>query len=1143
MSSPSMSASPGSLEDRRRLLEKLLREKASRPRSYPLSYAQERFWFLDQWEPGATYHNIPGAARIRGALDLAAMEAAFREIIRRHATLRTTFVAESGAPQQVISPDVPFALTEIDLTGCADAEGEALRRIRHDARRPFDLADGPLLRVQLFQLADDDYVLSLVMHHIISDGWSISVMIREIGILYEAFVASQPSPLAKLSVQYADYAVWQRKWLKGDLLTDQLAYWKEQLTDVPPLELPTDRPRSRTQTHRGAIAAFVVPPDVMQGLTALGQRHGATPFMTFLAAFQATLSRYTSQRDIAVGTPIAGRRRAEVEGLIGLFLNTLVLRTNLDGDPTVEELLQRVRKTASDAFAHQDIPFETLVQQLQPERDTSRSPLFQVMLVLQNFPARELEVADLTITPLELDNATAEFDMTLVMEETAEGMTGRLEYNTDLFQTATMERFIGHFQNLLGGMAADPERRLSQLPLLEDGEKTTLLVDWVGAEEECHLDAPIHRLFEEQVAQTPNAVAMIDGSTQWTYGELNARANQLAHYLQALGVKPDDAVAVRLSRCGDLVVALLGVLKAGAAYLPLDPLLPADRLRFILEDAQVDVMVTVEALRGDLPEGLGHVVLMDAERQSIASQPASNPESAATPENLAYLIYTSGSTGRPKGVMIEHRALANYTHAAAKEYGITAGDRVLQFASVSFDAHVEEVYPTLTRGGALILRSEDMLNSYERFLNLCKQWEVTVLSLPTGFWRELGAAISTDGVALPPSVRIVMIGGEEARPQDVARWFEAAGTHVRLLNTYGPTETTVVATSADLSPADGRTSRVTIGRPLANMRAYVLDDSLQPVPVGVFGELCVGGASVGRGYLNRPELTDERFLPDPFAGDPGARMYKTGDLVRWLPDGRLEFAGRIDHQVKIRGFRIEPGEIEQVLRQHPSLQGAAVVPLAREQGGLQLVAYIAAENGDTPTHADLRVFLRERLPEYMVPGVFVTLDALPLTASGKVDRRALPAPEAGRPELESRYKPLPCPENRDRAGPGGGVAGSAAAGPGGRARQLLRTGRRLDPEHSGGGPGRPGRAVAHAAGTVRTPDHRPVGRTGGERNAGGSRAGAGHRSRALHADSGLVLRASAERPASFQPVGCVGVGRVGRACGLGDFLEGAADSP
>ena len=959
----------------------------------PTSFMQESLWVVDQLEPGSAAYNIPLALRLCGSLDTEILNRALNEVVARHESLRTKIAVQDGSPMQVIEAPQTRQLTIIDLQEleAADREAAALARARAEAGRPFRLEEGPLFRVLLLRLSPTEHVLVLVMHHIISDEWSMGVLFSDIVALYRAMAADQPSPLPDLAIQYADYAVWQRERLQGEAMQSLLDYWCPRLAGVAPLELPADQPRSLRAFRAGGTYQTTLPLALLQQVLEAAQREGATLYMTLMAAFQVLLYRYSGQEDFAVGSPIANRVRPEIEPLIGYFINMVVLRANLAGNPTFRQLLGQVRQDALEAIEHQELPFERLVGALNPARDADRHPLFQVVFSLENAPSPDMASAGIDLDVIPLDTATSKFDLSLTAREEREGLLLQVEYDSHLFRPDTIERMIAHFRILLEGIVANVDTPASQIPLLTETDRRQLLVEWNDAAQEPPSALCVPDGFEEQVKRTPDSPALVDGERRWTYRELDAWANQLAHYLQQRGVGPDQLVAIQLPRSPELIVGLLGILKAGGAYLPLDPESPAERRRFTLEDARVEVLITQERMRSESPGGLRHVICLDTERDGIAQCPTDPPPRQTVGEHLAYVIYTSGSTGRPKGVMIEHAALANYTQAAVEQYGVTAADRVLQFASVSFDAHVEEVYPCLTQGGTLILRNDEMLDC-RRFLQLCEQWQLTFVSLPTGFWHELTIAMEAEGLTVPPSLRLVAIGGEAASPERVATWFRHVGSRVSLQNTYGPTEATVVATAAELSREDGRERRVPIGRPLSNTRAYVLDHLRQPVPVGVPGELYVGGWSLARGYLNRPELTEDRFVTDPHVGN-GARMYRTGDVVRWRPDGRLEFMGRTDHQVKIRGFRIEPGEIEQVLREHALLADAAVVVRERSPGDQQLVAYVAGRDEGAPAAAEMRQFLRERLPEYMIPSVFVAMPALPMTTSGKVDRRVLPPPD------------------------------------------------------------------------------------------------------------------------------------------------------
>lgn len=975
----------------------------SRDCHLPLSFAQTRLWFLNQLDTFTTAYNITEAVQMTGSLNVAALYQSLNEVVRRHESLRTTFETVEGQPSQVIHPSLTLSLPIVDLSGLLvdQQQKEIQRLVTEEIKEPFDLIQGPLLRVKLLQLGETEHLLLLSMHHIISDGWSMGILIQEMAALYEAYSTDKPSPLPELPVQYADFAVWQRQWLQGEVLEQQLAYWSEQLTGSSLLDLPTDRQRPAVQTFIGNKQAVELPKALLDKLQALSQREGVTLFMTLLAAFKVLLYRYSQQDDIIVGSPIANRNRQETETLIGMFVNTLVLRTDLGGNPSFSELLQRVREVTLGAYAHQDLPFEKLVEVVQSERDTSRNPLFQVMFVLQNASIPALELMGLTLQSMPIDHETAMFDLTLSLEETPNGINGFWEYNTDLFDAATIDRMAAHFQTLLEGIVANSRQQIINLPLLRVSERQQLLVDWNNRKTSVLEDRCIHQLFESQVEVTPNAIAVCLENEAFSYQQLNCRANELAHYLLAQGVQPETRVGICLERSLDLLVGMLGILKAGGAYVPLDPTYPSDRLALMLEDAQVPVLLTQERLLTSLPESKAKVVCLDADWQAIAEYSPENPNTQVTADNLAYIIYTSGSTGRPKGVAIQHRSLVSYTNTASQAYKIEADDRILQFASISFDTSAEEIYPCLTRGATLVLRTDKMLASVSTFLETCQNWGINILNLPTSYWHELAANLETSTANFPSSVRLVIIGGERAIAERLLKWHNSVGQVVSLINTYGPTESTIVATMGELK--DTADSELTIGHAIPNVQTYILDESLESVPIGVRGELYIGGAGLARGYLNRPDLTAEKFIPNPFSPEPGARLYKTGDLVRYRVNRTIEFLGRIDDQVKIRGFRIELSEIEVALLQHPSV--GEVVLQAREDipGDRRLVAYVVPLSGQKPSISDLRGFLQERLPNFMLPSAFVLLEALPVLPNGKLNRRSLPAPERLQTELAATY--------------------------------------------------------------------------------------------------------------------------------------------
>ncbi|HEX6903706.1 MAG TPA: non-ribosomal peptide synthase/polyketide synthase [Thermoanaerobaculia bacterium] len=943
----------------------------------PLSFAQERLWILDQLDPGKPTYNVPTALRMRGPLDVPALAASLREIVRRHDALRTRFAAVGDRPVQKISPALDFTLPVVDLAGIpiTQREPEAKRVVTAEARRPFDLAAGPLVRGVVFHLDAEDYAVVFTLHHIISDGWSMGVLVREVAALYGAFREGRPSPLRELAVQYADFAAWQREWLRGAVLEAQIAYWRDQLTGAPALELPTDRPRPPVQRFKGATRPLFLSRETSEALAALGQAEGATMFMTLAAAFQTLLHRYSGQDDVSVGSPVAGRNRAEVEELIGFFVNTLVLRTDLSGSPDFLGLLGRVRRGTLDAFAHQELPFEKVVEELQPERDLSRSPLFQVMFALQNASSSKLDLPGLTLSRWPLGEPVAKFDLSLAMSEGPEGLSGSLEYSVDLFDRSTIDRTLGHFRVLLNAIVSDPRRSVSELPLLTGAERDQLLGEW-NATDSPVPESCVHEGIAARAAASPEAAAVVFGADLLTYRELDQRANALAHRLRELGVGPEVRVGVALERSLEMVIGLLAVLKAGGAYVPLDPSYPAERLAFMLEDAGVAALLTQSGLAGyDGPE-----IRLSPGARGVGES-AEPPAGGAGPWNLAYVIYTSGSTGRPKGVQISHGALTNFLASMAETPGFGTGDVLLAVTSLSFDIAGLELYLPLLTGGQVILASREEAADGRRLQELIAASGATILQATPATWRLLLESGWPGGEGLK-----ALCGGEALPPALAASLRERVGS---LWNVYGPTETTVWSTVEEVA-GDGP---VSIGRPIANTAVYVVDAWGSPAPVGVPGELYLGGAGLARGYLARPELTAERFLPDPF-GAAGSRIYRTGDLARYRPDGRLECLGRIDHQVKVRGFRIELGEIEAVLGRHPEVAAAVVVAREDVPGDRRLAAYVVPRQAGADLTADLRIRLRQSLPEYMVPTAWVAMDALPLTPNGKVDRRALPKPEA-----------------------------------------------------------------------------------------------------------------------------------------------------
>src|SRR6185503_11291970 len=893
-------------------------------------------------------------------------------------------ISLTGQPHTVVSPAQPSRLVIEDLAHLptTEREAETYRLASEEALRPFNLSTGPVLRVKLLRLGEQEHVILLTMHHIVSDAWSLGIFVRELAALYQAFNSSAPSPLAELSIQYSDFALWQREWLQGEVLERELAYWRKQLGgELPVLELPTDHPRPAIQSYQGAYLPIRIPTEVAQALRELAQQPQCTLFMVLLAAFQAVLFRLTSQEDVVVGTPIAGRNRAEIEPLIGFFINTLVLRTNVSGNPSFRELIGRVKEVALGAYAHQDVPFEKLVEELHPERDLSRSPLFQVMFSMQNVAADgAVETSGLRLSPVESKRESAKFDLTLSLTDLGEAITGTLEYNTDLFETATIERISERFLNLLRAVAADPDQRVGHVELLSAAEREQLLVEWNDTAVEQPRELCIQESFERQAALTPDAVAVVFGNEQLTYAELNRRANHLGHHLRSLGVGAETLVGLCVERSPELLVGLLGILKAGGAYVPLDPNYPAERLEYMLADADLSVVVTQRQFATLMSESQCVVWMDDYAQPALAGE---NPALVTEPANLAYVIYTSGSSGRPKGVAITHAALVNHAQSMATHYELKATDRVLQFASLSFDVALEELFPTWGSGGCVVMRTGAELTAAE-FWTLVREHEISVVNLVTWYWQEVMEELARREEPLPSSLRLMVIGSERGRGAQLAVWSRLLPDGVRLMHGYGPTEATVTATVSEVGNREWDSAEsLPIGRGIGNVEAYVLDQRQELVGVGIAGELYLGGAGMGRGYLGRAAETAEKFVPDSYSGRAGARLYRTGDLAKWRADGELEFIGRVDEQVKVRGYRIELGEIEAALLGHGGVREAVVV--ARED---RLVGYVVAEADELNT-AYVREYLIERLPSYMVPSALIQLTELPLTPNGKVDRKAL----------------------------------------------------------------------------------------------------------------------------------------------------------
>ncbi|MBN1866411.1 amino acid adenylation domain-containing protein [Candidatus Sumerlaeota bacterium] len=1003
-----MSESPKDISSlstaQRATLEKWLQKKRERaaapaeaiaPRpdrdSLPLSSGQQRLWVIDQFEPLSPAYNIAFAARLSGPLDVSALERAMGEILRRHEVLRVRFETRKGAPVQTLSHDEPLQIEVTDLRETPEAarESEIQRLASIESRRPFDLARDRLFRVSLLKLCETDHVLLLSFHHIVFDGWSWSVFTKELDSLYDAFRKGRPSPLADLPIQYFDYAAWQERTARLDGLRKDLDFWSDCLKgELPVSTLPTDYPRPARLTYMGGRQPFVLPAAVTKGLRQLAQQESVSLFMTLLAAFSTLLHRYSAQDDILVGTPVANRPAVELESLIGFFVNTIVVRGDLSGDPTFREILARVRDASLDAYAHQNVPFDKLVETLQPTRQPNAHPIFQVVFAFQNTPQASLNLAGLTLTPLVVSSATSKFDLTLFMWEEDGALAGEIEYSADLFRPDTIERMVSHFSVLLEGVVAGPDRRLSSLPMLTEPERCRLLVEWNATDTPYPRDATIHAAFEEQVRARPNATAVVGAAERLSYGDLDRRANRLAWKLRSLGVQAGTPVGIFTDRSVEMVVGMVAILKAGGGYVPLDPAYPPDRLKFVIEDTACSAILTQAHRAASLPDLPFQALVLNDGWESDVPKNAAVTDSGADGSTLAYVIYTSGSTGKPKGVAVPHRGVLRLVLGAT--YARFGRDRVfLQLAPVSFDAATFEMWGALLHGAVCVLYPDHGVPDPEVLRGILRKHRVTTLWLTASLFNTF---IDESPEALR-GVDEILTGGEALSVAHIRRAIDLL-PETQIINGYGPTENTTFTTCYPIPrKLDPTITSIPIGRPIANTQAYILDSKMQPVPTGVPGELYAGGDGLARGYLNREEATAQRFVRNPFSPDPSSRLYATGDLVRYLPDGNIEFLGRIDTQVKIRGFRIELGEIEAALARHPGVREVVVDVRQDVPGEKRLVAYMVVNESSPPSLNDLLDFIRRWLPDYMIPSGMVYLDSLPLTPNGKVDRRALPAVE------------------------------------------------------------------------------------------------------------------------------------------------------
>ena len=965
-----------------------------------LSDAQLRLWFLDKFQPNSPLYNIPKAMRMSGDLNVEVLQEALNAIVNRHEPLRATFASVNENPVQTIAKSRSVNLSVIDLGDqpVSEHETQVQHLLKEEARRSFNLSQDLMLRATLIRMSEKDHVLLLTTHQIVADNWSMEVLFKELSILYEAFSTGKPSPLPDLHVQHVDFTAWQKGWLQGEVFESQLSYWRDQLHGASPLlELPIDHPRPAIETHQGACQYTELPTGLVKALRHLSRREGVTLFITLLSAFKILLYRYTTREDIIVGSPFDNRNHSMIKNLIGTFANILVLRTDLSGNPTFRQLLNRVNEVCRGARKHQDLPFERLVEELQPERSLSHGPLFQIMFALQEIPRRNMELSSIVLSDWQVHNGMSKVDITLSITAAEEGLHGAVEYNTDLFDASTPQRMLEHFQILLEGIVNDPDQKISALPILKESERHQLLVEWNNTHSDYPADKCIHQLFEAQVERIPDAVAAVFEDQQMTYRELNARANQLAHYLRRHGVGPEVLVGICMERSLDMVIGLLGTLKAGGAYVPLDPAYPKERLAFMLEDTQAPVLLTQENLIERLPKHKAHVLCLDKDWEIVLNEDEENPVCATIAENLAYVIYTSGSTGKPKGAMISHRSLCNHMFWMQEQFPLTDSDRVLQKTPFSFDASIWEFYAPLLAGAGLVMaRSEDHYD-IASLVRVIADQKISVIQFVPSLLRTF---LEAEDLESCNSLKRVFCGGEALTLDLQERLF--AKLNVDIYNLYGTTETCIDSTFWPCK-REWHQQIVPIGRPIANTQAYILDRYRQPVPIGVPGELHIAGTCLARGYLNRPELTAQKFIPNPFSNEPGSRLYSTGDLARYLPDGNIEFLGRMDHQVKLHGLRIELGEIEVVLDRYHRVKETVVIAREDVPGDKYLAAYVVPKRGQSPTGSDLRKFLKEKLPDYMVPSAFVLMDALPLTPNGKTDRQALPAPERTRPDLEEGF--------------------------------------------------------------------------------------------------------------------------------------------
>ncbi len=963
---------------------------------FPLSLAQQKLWLMDQLMPDSPIYNVPVAFRIWGQLQVDVLETAVSVIVARHASLRTIFISHNGDPVQRILPSMRDIWSIIDFTNLAEDEREdvLLSCVEEEAKRPFNLSSGPLFRATVVKFAAEDHLLMLTLHHIIADHASLEILLSEVGLFYQQTLVGEPIEPPELLIQYKDYAVWERNRYEDNSLEPHMTYWENRFDDeVPVLELPVDRQRPSIQTHEGASASFVLAPSLSENLKKLGQEEEVSLFIILLCAYNVLLARHSGQEDIVVGVAMVNRNQVTLEKVIGYFANMVPVRMDLTANPTFEDLIQRVRREIVGAFAQDVLSFNKVAERFSGQHEDARLPIFQTSFVFQDEPL-QLTILGLETTVVPQHNGRSKLDLSLEMWAENGRLQGHFEYNTELFDADTITKMIDRFQYLLQSIIENTMTPIQYIPMLTDTERTTLLEEWNNNRDRSIPEACLHWRFEEQVAKLPHALAVQCIDQRLSYQELNDKANQLANYLQTLGAGPGHIVGISMQRAPELLIAMWGILKSGAAYVPIDSNYPFARIQYMLADAHITALLTQESLLHNLPQIDVPTLCLDTQWGEVAKMPTTPIVVETTPDDPAYIIYTSGSTGKPKGVIVCHKSVVNYADTRRLTYEVTPEDRFLQFASISFDIAVEEVYTTHLTGAALILRTEAMVDMHE-LLQRCHEWEITLVHLSAAYWHELVLALERGVGTLPPSLRMMIVGGDKVLPERVATWLQLTGASPRLMQSYGPTEVTVNATTLEMSHmevAEGVLPDITLGWPIRNMQAYILNKYQEPVPVGVLGELYLGGIQVAQGYLNRPELTADCFVKIPWLNNVADRLYKTGDLVKHRSDGRIEFIGRMDFQLKIRGYRVEPSEIQMILNQISSVQESLVIAADDKFGMKQLIAYCVPIAGETLTSAELNGHLKESLPEYMIPSSFVILEAFPITQNGKINRQALPKP-------------------------------------------------------------------------------------------------------------------------------------------------------